>query len=734
MKRAFFITLLCFISLSAIEAQDLSNPAVFHSGDDLEWVSPFFDDSQWASVDISNDGFERLGGFAWYRIHLNFSKTLFEGVDQEDFFRLEIPRADGSVEVYFNGKKLLKSGSMPTDSSDYTFIWNGDMFCDVDSRLVNWNGDNILAFRVFNDKANRGLYGRGVSVSVSDRSDGIDFYYKETFGKGKEATCEITLENTSPAVQEGVLEIQTLDPEADAVLGSYKKLISVSEGGKVAFPIEYDGSKMTVLKAVFTDSKSGTARTVTHPLKYILTPETPSAPRFNGASLYGVRPGSPVIWRLPVSGERPMKFFCRNLPSGLTLDSENGVISGSLSRKGDRSFTVTAKNSKGKADRTLTIRAGDSIALTPPMGWSSWNCWGSAVTQERVLAAAQALLDKGLADYGYCYVNIDDSWEAPERDADGKISSNDRLPDIKGIGDFLHSRGLKFGIYSSPGDLTCGRFLGSLGHEEQDAETFSGWGVDYLKYDWCGYSRELAKEANPGVSSYIRPYLLMGGYLRELPRDIFYSLCQYGMADVWEWGASVGANSWRTTEDVFDNWDSLFKTGFESQMEAQPYAGPGHWNDPDMLVVGRVGWSETQQDSRLTSDEQYTQISLWALLAANLLIGCDVERMDEFTLGLLCNNEVVAVDQDTLGVEAVQEVREGDVRVFRRPLSDGSSAIGIFNVGDSDLRVDFSEYYESLGIDLLRTVRDLWRQKALDPADVEWFIPSHGAMLIKVTY
>ena len=223
----------------------------------------------------------------------------------------------------------------------------------------------------------------------------------------------------------------------------------------------------------------------------------------------------------------------------------------------------------------------------------------------------------------------------------------------------------------------------------------------------------------------------MQKYLREQPRDIFYSLCQYGMANVWEWGRFVDANSWRTTGDINDSWSSMYNIGFEHQAGLAPYAAPGHWNDPDMLIVGKVGWSSNLRDSRLTPDEQYTHITLWTLLASNMLIGCDIAQMDDFTLGLLCNNEVNAINQDILGKQADRTLKQGDIEVWTRPLADGGTAIGVFNVGDKDQKVDIL----SLVPDLRKgkTIRDLWRQKNLSTSDLTCTIPTHGCRYLKVT-
>ena len=226
---------------------------------------------------------------------------------------------------------------------------------------------------------------------------------------------------------------------------------------------------------------------VTFAQNYCLTPPAPAAPRYNGPAVLGARPGSPIIFRLPFSGERPMKFSARRLPKGLSLDAAEGIIHGSVKKPGEYVVKLKASNASGSVKAKLVLKIGDTIALTPPMGWNSWNCWGLEVSQEKVMASARALISSGLADYGYCYINIDDAWQAPKRGADGKLEPNDRFPDITGLGDWLHKKGLRLGIYSSPGASTCGGYLGSLGYEETDVQTWNDWGVDYLKYDLCGY-------------------------------------------------------------------------------------------------------------------------------------------------------------------------------------------------------------------------------------------------------
>jgi alpha-galactosidase len=490
---------------------------------------------------------------------------------------------------------------------------------------------------------------------------------------------------------------------------------------------------------------------------YVLTPPAPATPRINGAGVFGVRPGSPFLFTIAATGERPMKFSAKNLPRGLKLDAKTGRITGKLKSEGEFIVTLRAENPLGAAEKTFRIVVGDQIALTPPMGWNSWNCFAGAVSEEKVKSAADAMVKSGLINHGWTYINVDDYWQnqrdskdptlrGPYRDQHGNIVPNSRFPDMKGMADYIHGLGLKAGLYSSPGPWTCGGCAASWQHEEQDAQTYARWGFDYLKYDWCSYG-EIATGGDPFAKDYkfwgktapndasaIYPYKLMGNFLREQKRDIVFSLCQYGMADVWKWGGSVNGNCWRTTGDIVDNWKSMSGIGFK-QDRAEPYAKPGNWNDPDMLVVGQVGWGNLHP-SKLNPDEQYTHISLWCLLSAPLLIGCDMTKFDDFTLNLLENDEVLALDQDALGKSATCVWKNGGLRVFEKELADGGRALGFFNLGSSPANLNFDQLAQ-IGFSGKQHVRDLWRQKDLPDVDaggvLPLTIPPHGMMLCKLT-
>jgi len=490
---------------------------------------------------------------------------------------------------------------------------------------------------------------------------------------------------------------------------------------------------------------------------YILTPLPPASPRINGASVFGVRPGSPFLFTIPATGERPMTFSVHKLPKGLRLDAHTGRITGVLRAPGEFTVTLGARNSLGAAEKQFRIVCGSQFALTPPMGWNSWNCFAGAVSEARVKQAADAMVKSDLINHGWTYINVDDFWQnqrdatdptlrGPFRNPDGSIVPNQRFPDMKGLADYIHGLGLKAGLYSSPGPWTCGGCAASWRHEQQDAQTYARWGFDYLKYDWCSYGgiadgKDPAAKDLPtwgegvgknAVAVASHPYQVMGKFLRDQPRDIVFSLCQYGMSDVWNWGGSVNGNCWRTTGDIIDTWRSMSQIGFH-QNQAAPFAKPGNWNDPDMLIVGQVGWGNLHP-TRLTVDEQYTHISLWCLLSAPLLIGCDMDKLDDFTLNLLSNDEVLALDQDALGHGATCVWSNAAVRVYAKPLADGGRGVGFFNLGPAPANLDFKDL-AAVGLSGNQHVRDLWRQQDLPDVDaagtLSLTIPAHGVVLYK---
>jgi len=373
--------------------------------------------------------------------------------------------------------------------------------------------------------------------------------------------------------------------------------------------------------------------------------------------------------------------------------------------------------------------AAPQVALTPPMGWNSWNFFFGKVTDQDIRGAADQIVATGMKDAGYTYVNIDDTWEG-ERDANGVLHTNSKFPDMKALADYVHSKGLKIGIYSGPGPRTCAGYAGSLGHEEQDAQLYASWGIDYLKYDLCSFREEvMEKQAPNDKAQQMRimqaAYAKMGKALKATGRPIVYSFCQYGWDAPWEWAPSIGGNLWRTTDDVSPDWDRIAVIGF-SQAGLDRYAGPGHWNDPDMLEVG---------NGKLTFAENRAHFSLWAILAAPLLAGNDLPHMTPEVKAILTNRDVIAIDQDKLGRQGSRGYAEGEVEVWTRHLSGGALAIAIFNTAYNGRFAShpFHLSLARLGLHGPQQGKNLWTGKPITLTDnMPIEIASHDVLLVRI--
>jgi alpha-galactosidase len=481
--------------------------------------------------------------------------------------------------------------------------------------------------------------------------------------------------------------------------------------------------------------------------KVILTPKPGPEPQINGPKVYGCRPGRPFIYRIPCTGERPIAFSADNLLDSLMLDTQTGVITGTAPRqRGEYLVSVKAANDHGSSQRPFKIVVGKVLALTPPMGWNSWYIHYYRVTARHMRAAADAMVKSGMADFGYQYVNIDDCWmvkagaEDPmiggePRDTSGAIRSNKHFGDMEALADYIHAKGLKAGLYTSPGPLTCQRYTASYQHEQIDAKKFAEWGFDFLKYDWCSYGEVAAGE---GLERLTRPYLKMGDILKSLDRDIIFNLCQYGMGEVWKWGGEVGGNCWRTTGDLGlargSRLPGFYHIGLSNAQHYQ-HAEPGQWNDPDYILIGWVGDAHKQGQGKLTTltpSEQYSYMSMWCLMAAPLFFSGDMEKLDEFTLNILCSAEVIEVDQDPLGKQA-RIIRQTDEElVLAKPMEDGSLAVGLFNLDEvpRELQVPWLQ----LNLTSPQRIRDLWRQKDVGVFDREFRtrVDRHGVFLIRL--
>lgn len=471
----------------------------------------------------------------------------------------------------------------------------------------------------------------------------------------------------------------------------------------------------------------------------ILTPPAPAMPRINGPRITALRPGSPFLFRIPCTGERPISFSAKGLPDGIGLDPKTGILTGKTNAKGTHRIRLTATNKHGVATRELRLTVGDTLALTPPMGWNSWYIHYNRVTEQDMRRAADVMISSGMADYGYQYINIDDCWmkkrcDKPYRDEKGDLLTNDKFPDMKGMVEYIHGLGLRAGTYISPGPWTCAGYVGSWQHEAQDAAWFAGMGFDFLKYDWCSYS---SVAGGRELEQLQRPYKLMWGELQKQSRDIVHNLCQYGWGDVWQWGATTG-NCWRTTGDLGlergTGLPGFYSIGMSNARHWKS-ANPGGWNDPDYILIGWVGAAHGMKEgtpTTLTANEQYSYMSMWSLMAAPLVFSGDMQKLDPFTLNILCNAEVIDINQDPLGKQAriVRQTRREFI--LAKPLEDGSTAVGLFNLAPFPREISIP--LADLGIDGPVEARDPWRQKDLGPANsaITVTVPRHGVYLVRL--
>jgi alpha-galactosidase len=565
-------------------------------------------------------------------------------------------------------------------------------------------------------------------VGVSDDSDETGPVWFEVIGDGRRLT-------TTPLIERGQAAA-----EIDVALTGVRQLVLAMVcdgvtplGAWVEPTIEYAGAPPV---------------TIAPPKEqpYMLTPPSPAEPRINGPRVFGARPNHPFLFSIPATGERPMTFSAEGLPQGLALDAGTGRITGRVAVPGTYRITLHAKNARGKATQALRIEIGERIALTPPMGWNSWPAWGVKIDQKKIRAAAHGLVEHGLDQHGYSYVNIDDAWQGVRGGKFNAIQPNEKFAGLAGLCDEVHALGLKIGIYSTPWTTSYAGYVGGSAENPQgawtrpkgkrkldghtlpwavgkysfawnDAQQWAEWGIDYLKYDWNPNS--VAETAE------------MASALRISGRDIVLSLSNTVPPEAKPQIAHL-AQSWRTGQDIVDSWSSAIGNGLrENGLES--LAGPGHWNDPDTFVIGMVSWGRAQRADRLTPDEQYSQVSLWSLLAAPFLFGSDLAQLDDFTKSLLTNDEVIAVDQDELGRQGHRVSKQRGAEVWARPLADGSIAVGLFNRDElpAAVTVRWSELKLEGGS---RLVRDLWRQRDLGEF-AEAFsatVPRHGVVLVKV--
>ena len=489
--------------------------------------------------------------------------------------------------------------------------------------------------------------------------------------------------------------------------------------------------------------------------RYILTPAVAKTPRINSPKIFGAKPGSPFLFTVAATGEVPISYSVDHLPNGLTIDSKTGIITGVLNKKGTYLVTMKANNNFGAAQKQLTIKIGDTISLTPPIGWNGWNSWARLIDREKVIASANAMVNMGLSKHGWTYINIDDGWQGYRTANNYALQPNKKFPDFKGMIDEIHSKGLKLGLYSTPwitsyagfgggssnfedgalpdsiiNNKRSFRYTGKYRFEKQDAIQMAQWGVDYLKYDW---RIELGSAER------------MSEALKKSGRDIIYSLSNSApFSQVKDWARI--SEAWRTGPDIRDSWLSLYVSAFTLDKWG-PYGGPGHWNDPDMMILGNVTTGAKLHPTRLTPNEQYSHVSLFSLLAGPILIGCPIEQLDAFTLNLLSNDEVIEVNQDPLGKSARLVLEEQGVQVWLKQLEDGAYAVGIFNTADfgktpasyfrweDEQAANYTLDFNKLKLKGLFNVRNVWTQKevAANAKSFKATVPHHGVVLLKLT-
>jgi len=460
-------------------------------------------------------------------------------------------------------------------------------------------------------------------------------------------------------------------------------------------------------------------------------------PVINGPKVLGHFPNTPFIFSIPTSGERPIKWKVTKLPTGLLLDVNTGIITGNVKKAGNYELAVTATNKLGTVTQKIILKVGTTIALTPPMGWNSWNTFTNTINEKLIKEIADYMVSSGMRELGYQYVNIDDFWQLKTRDSEGNIQVNtEKFPNgIKALADYVHSKGLKIGIYSDAAEKTCGGVMGSAGYEEKDAKLFASWGIDLLKYDYCN--------APIQRDSAVARYTKMANALRATNRSIYFSICEWGVRQPWEWAGKVGGSSWRTTRDIFDVWD--YSSGhngviqiINANSKLWEYAKPGQWNDPDMLIVGIRGTGRATSGSDmkniakgLTNEEYRTHMSLWCLMAAPLLCGNDIRKMDEFTREVLLNNEIIAINQDQLGKQARVVSDKDNKMIFAKPLSGGKWAIGLFNRDGKEAK-NISFDLKEIGLEGKIQGRDLWNNKNLGDVNgqISFNVAPHACQVI----
>ncbi len=644
---------------------------------------------------------------------------------------------------------FVKLSSYPADSFS----------CEWGTAKLNKSIDDS-ALTIGNKRFKSGVGVHAHSI-VTFKLDGKVLNFSATVGaRTDEGSVEFLVKSNSKILwRSGIMKAKA--QQVDVQLTGLKSVtLEVTDGGD---GIAYDHANWCNAEFTYAGSRPEVSDYMD---QFILTPPAPKTPQINGAKVFGVRPGKVFMFQVAATGNRPMSFSATKLPEGLQINQETGLITGKIKSliKRDYIVKITAENALGKTSSNLKISVGDEICLTPPMGWNSWYCHSESISQKEMEKIAQAFVDKGLINYGWTYVNIDDCWQSSKRNENGAIIPNERFPNMKAMCDKIHAMGLKVGLYSVPWVGSYAGFIGSSSDHptgkdddkfipesrrlqksqvfgrypglhkqkvdhvgkywfgDKDALQWAEWGFDYIKYDWKPNDIPTTKK--------------IVNDLAQCDRDIVLSLSNAAPFNETKNGLKDLANLWRTGGDIHNSWHAV-SLRFDTEPKWQEFSRPGHWNDPDMLQIGKSAtpnrFNRVFRPSRLTPGEQFSHVTLWSMLAAPLLLSCDVENMSNFTLSLITNNEVIAVNQDQLGVAAKRVFKKDGIEIWVKPLYDGTKALALFN--RSNEKVDYTMDFNSLGLPKNVKIRGLWRQR-----DEGEFTDSyttslnrHGVKLIKIS-
>jgi hypothetical protein len=468
----------------------------------------------------------------------------------------------------------------------------------------------------------------------------------------------------------------------------------------------------------------------------------------HGPARVGVVPKKPFVYLVPATGAAPLRFAARGLPAGLKLNPVSGIVTGQVNAAlGNVDVIFSVKDSTGASTSRKYQLLVDENALmvTPPMGWNSWYVYGCNIDDQKIRHSADMMISTGMAAHGYNYVLIDDCWQSHRDEKTGEIIPKPGFPNMKALADYVHSKGLRIGIYTSPGDKTCGQHPGSRGHLPQDVATYARWGMDFVKYDWCMFHFGDPAAEQAMFKTEPAEYARMSKLLKESSRAIVLQICQYGKGDVWTWGAQAGGQLWRTNDDVADVWASIVRNGFNN-MKLTRFQSPGHYNDLDMLMIGKSNWpaklgnyhinQTAPRPTQLTRDEQYSHIALWSLMASPMIFSGDMNQIDPFTKSLLLNDEVLAVSQDpkVLPATFVQLQQRGQKPVIIRKMADGSLIVALFNL--TNTHAPISVTLNELGLpNGPKKIRDIWQhtEGILKDNKIAWNVAPHGVAFFKVS-